>query len=264
MSHDYVEIARHNQSLILAETLEALAQSHAPPAELFSNAAVCYRVLALCTLLQEADTEGFAGLLCKAGQARLAFLELASQGTRRYEPGFLLASDNCGFSDALASGDLDTARAIARLSPARHGQDLEYEEDFLFTRFLHLWVLAPRDTAGLELALERWASVVEEGDPDTRLSACRALMEKSPDRFSLALQALVTERKREYRAYRKQLDFDEEVAATTGKVYLDGLALLRLAELEGLGPLPAYELLPELARIPLGTPLPGPQAWRVG
>ncbi|MCY1043639.1 hypothetical protein OV208_20135 [Corallococcus sp. bb12-1] len=264
MSHDYVEIARHNQSLILAETLEALAQSQESPAGLFSNAAVCYRVLALCTLLQGADTEGFAGLLCKAGQARLAFLELASQGARRYEPEFLLASDNCGFSDALASGDLDTARAIARLSPTRHAQDLEYEEDYLFSRFLHLWVLAPRDTAGLELALERWASVVEEGDPDMRLHACRELMEKNPDRFSQALQTLVTERKREYRAYRKQLDFDEEVAATTGKVYLDGLALLRLAELEGLGPLPAYELLPELARIPLGTPLPRPQAWRAG
>ncbi|RYZ43106.1 MAG: hypothetical protein EOO71_05085 [Myxococcaceae bacterium] len=264
MSHDYVEIARHNQSLLLAETLEALAHSQEPPAELFSNAAVCYRVLALCTLLQDADMEGFANLLCKAGQARLAFLERAAQGAQRYAPGFLIASDTCGFSDALASGDLDTARAIARLSPVRHAQDLEYEEDFLFSRFLHLWVLAPRDIAGLELALERWASVVEEGDPDMRLHVCRELMEKNPDRFSQAIQSLVTERRREYRAYRKQLDFDEEVAATTGKVYLDGLALLRLAELEGLGPLPAFEMLPELARIPLGTPLPGPQAWRAG
>ncbi|MCY1035241.1 hypothetical protein OV207_27590 [Corallococcus sp. BB11-1] len=264
MSHDYVENARHNQSLNLAETLEALAQAHEPSAELFSNAAVCYRVLALCTLLQDSDMEGFADLLCKSGQARLALLERTSQEEQGCEPGFLLASDNCGFSDALASGDLDAARAIARLSPTRHAQDLEYEEDFLFSRFLHLWMLAPRDIAGLELTLERWAIVVEQGDPDMRLHACRKLMEKDPDRFSQALQTLVAERRREYRAYRKQLDFDEEVAATTGRVYLDGLALLRLAELEGLGPLPAYELLPELARIPLGTPLPGPQAWRAG
>ena len=264
MSHDYVEIARHNQSLILEETLEALAQSDDPPADLFSNAAMGYRVLALCTLLQEADTEGFADLLCKAGQARLAFLERASQGTQRYAPECLLSSDNCGLSDALAAGDLKTARAIARLSPTRHAQELEYEEDFLFSHFLHQWLLAPRDSAALELTLTRWATVVEEGDPDMRLLVCRELVAKDLERFSQALQALINERRREFRAYRRQLDFDEEVAATTGKIYLDGLALVRLAELEGLGPLPEYEMLPALARIPLGTPLPGLGAWLRG
>ena len=122
----------------------------------------------------------------------------------------------------------------------------------------------PHDSAVLELTLTRWATVVEEGDPDMRLPVCRELVAKDPGRLAQALQALINERKRELRAYRKQLDFDEEVAATTGKVYLDGLALLRLAELEGLGLMPDFEMLPALARIPLGTPLPGPGAWLRG
>lgn len=261
MSHDYVDLARYNQTLVLGSILQALSQPGEVRAEHFLTAAVCYRVLGVCVLLQEADVEGFAAHLDKAGQARLALLEYAASVQPPLAPEDILASDNVGFSDALAAGDLKLARAIARRSPELHAAGLEYEEDFLFSRFLHLWVGEPRDEKDVRLLLERWEQVVEPG-ADLRLDICQSLYTRNADRLADSIQALIEERKREMREYRKQLDFDPEVAATTGKIYIDGLALLRLAELEGLPSLPAYELHPPLARVPHGTPLPREGAWR--
>lgn len=262
MSHDYLDVARYNQSLVLQEALQALASSVAPRAAVhFSNAATCHRVLAICRLLQDADVEGFAHGLCKAGQARLALLEGVAQGAVSAGPESLIASDNAGFSDALAAGDLDTARAIARLSASRYAQGLEYEEDFLFSRFLHLHVLAPQDMEAQARLLERWEKVVDSGDPDLRLGVCQALHAADAGRLPDAFQALVDARGREFRQYRKQLDFDPEVAATVGAVYLDGLALARLAGLASLPVPEAMEWLPALARVPLGMRLPARGDW---
>lgn len=261
MSHDYLEMARYNQSLVLQETLEVLAASPSPESMHFSNATVCHRVLAICWLLQDADVEGFAHGLCKAGQARLALLERVARGDVSADPELLVASDNAGFSDALAAGDLDTARAIARLSARQHAQGLEYEEDFLFSRFLHLQVLEPRERETQARLLERWEQVVDSGDPDLRLGVCQALHAADAGRLPDAFQALVDARAHEFREYRKQLDFDPEVAATVGKVYIDGLALARLCELASLPVPEALELLPALARVPLGIRLPASGAW---
>ncbi|MFE8605117.1 hypothetical protein [Archangium violaceum] len=261
MSHDYVDLARHNQTLVLGSVLQSLSQPGAARAEHFLTAAVCYRVLGVCVLLQDANVEGFAAHLAKAGQARLSLLEHASRAQLPRAPEDILASDNVGFSDALAAGDLKLARAIALLSPQLHATGLEYEEDFLFSRFLHLWTGEPRNEKDVRLLMERWEQIVDTG-ADLRLDVCQSLYTRNADRLADSIQALIEERKHELHAYRKQLDFDPEVAATTGKIYIDGLALLRLAEVEGIPSLPAYELLPTLARVPHSTPLPKEGSWR--
>ncbi|WP_164001870.1 immunity 49 family protein [Pyxidicoccus caerfyrddinensis] len=225
-----------------------------------SNVCVAYWVLGICALLQKADVEAFAGLLCKAGQARLHLLALAE--TLPLPPERLPGSDNIGFSDALAVGDLVTARSIARLSTRRHLEGVEYEEDFLFSQFLRQLLGYPRAPDALHRVLARWEEVLE-GGADPRREACQSLLEKDADGFRAAFEALLRERKREFSEYGRRLDFDAEVGATTGKIYMDGLALLRVAELEALPPLPALEQVPPLARVPLGTPLPAADAWRV-
>ncbi|RYZ32318.1 MAG: hypothetical protein EOO72_15490 [Myxococcaceae bacterium] len=109
--------------------------------------------------------------------------------------------------------------------------------------------------------LARWEDVLE-GGADPRREACQALLEKDANGFQTAFEALLRERKREFSEYSRRLDFDAEVGATTGKLYVDGLALLRVAELEAMPPLTALEFVPLLARVPLGTPLPAADAWR--
>lgn len=262
MSHDYVDVARHNMTLGLESSLEALSLPGEAVAEHFSVVSLCYRVLALCSLLHDADVEEFTTRLCKAGQARLAFLNMATDN-HSFDRKFLVASDSVGFSDALAAGDLETARAIARLSLDEYTNGLEYEEDFLFTRFLHLMAREPQDDDALARILKRWSRLAE-GDFDAKLETCHALWKREESQFETAFKAIIDERKQDFKEYRRQLDFEPQVGATTGQIYVDGLAILRLAELEGLSTRGAYAMIPALARVPLGASLPPQDSWRLG
>ncbi|WIG92972.1 hypothetical protein [Myxococcus sp. SDU36] len=246
-------------SLTLRASLEGMARQDEHQADHVANICVAYRVLGICSLLQTANIDEFAELLCKAGQARHHLLTLARTWPLRAER--LLGSDNVGFSDALTAGDMATARAIAGLSASRYQEGLEYEEDFLFSHFLHQMLGVPRNTDALHEVLARWEAVLE-GGLDPRREACLALLQKDADGFSAAFEALVIERKREFSEYRRRLDFDAEVGATTGQLYVDGLALLRVAEWEGLPPCPPFEFAPALARVPPNTPLPRAGAWK--
>ncbi|RYZ17726.1 MAG: hypothetical protein EOO70_01090, partial [Myxococcaceae bacterium] len=125
MNHDYVDVARYNMSLTLRSSLEGMVRQDEYEADHVSNICVAYRVLGICALLQKADVEAFAGQLCRSGQARLHLLSLAK--TMPLPAERLPGSDNIGFSDALAAGDLVTARSIGRLSTHRHLEGVEYE-----------------------------------------------------------------------------------------------------------------------------------------
>ncbi|MBU8895373.1 hypothetical protein DRW03_14870 [Corallococcus sp. H22C18031201] len=259
MSHDYVDVARYNMSLSLHASVEGMALQDESLAHHISNACVTHRVLGICALLLNADADTFAASLCKAGQARHHLLTLTQ--TRAIPTELRLGSDTVGFSDALAAGDLPTAREIALLSSRHHIEGMEYEEDFLFAHFLHQMMDTRRSEDALHRVLTHWEAVLE-GGLDPRREVCHALLLKDVSAFEAAFTSLLSERKREFTEYRRRPDFDAEVGATTGRIHVDGLALLRLAELEGLPPLPALEFVPALARVPRGTPLPPAQSWR--
>jgi hypothetical protein len=50
--------------------------------------------------------------------------------------------------------------------------------------------------------------------------------------------------------------------AAEGQIFVEGLAVLRIAELKGLKISGEYPLIPEISRVPLGTPLPAEDAWK--
>jgi hypothetical protein len=260
MSLHPLDLANERYTFHLALALRNLAHGVDSPGELLFNVSNCYRILGLCALLREADTNAFAALLCKAGQARLHMLELAAAG-RAIEPSFLCLSDDVGFSAALAAGDLQTATRLAALSPRLHFADLEYEDDFLFFHVLQLMLVGPADTRAPQEALTRWREVGGSDIPP-EWDVCQALVERSEPGFVRAFDALVEERKRLMQNYRRQLDSDEEILATEAKIYVDGLAILRIAELRHIPTRSAYDLMPRIARVPLGSRLPGGEAWR--
>ncbi|HYV46038.1 MAG TPA: hypothetical protein VFA20_14310 [Myxococcaceae bacterium] len=251
MSHDYAQVARYNASLTLEECLPALGAPSPATADQLANLAIASRVLGICAILLDADQGSFATMLRQAGQARLALLRVSRQ-----PPGITpqpMTSETIGFSDALAGGDLDLAREVARLSPFRHFPGEEYEEDFLFGRALHLIALRPMDRTLLPSLLDRFEALDPSGADAAKLAVCRALAERAAPAFEEAFVELCRERDLEAQAYRKRTDFDPEVHATTFKLYVDGLAVRALARGLGLPEPPLMPMVPSLARVDVGT-----------
>jgi hypothetical protein len=258
MTHDLLELAEENYTYQLRQALAAVDARSASGEDL-ATIALSYRILGICALLREADAERFATLLCKAGQARLQLLQVAGTG-QRLPPALQAASGDVGLGAALAAGDFATAARIAALSPSTHVDGFEDEEDFLFFHFLHQLLRTPVEEDALRRTLDRWTRVVDD-EPTPYLSICQALLDADEAAFLAALEEVLEARKDSLRRYRRQLDFDRELHATEGKVYVNGLALVRLAESRGLSVPERYELLPRLARAARSPPLPE-DAWR--
>ena len=255
MSAQDLAVCISNHFTDLHQALAALATGRL---DLYFSIGVDYRMLALCALLRDADVDTYCDFLARSGQVRQHFLENVARPAGA-DPRIWCLSKDLFFPASLAAGDLETARAIAVASPRRHEPAVEYEDDFLFVHFLHRALVGtPQE---LDAILARWETVLE-GNSSARFEVCRALASSRQDELDHALHGLVSQRQRELEAYRKSLRFHAEEYAAEGHVFVDGLAVLRLAELRNLKTEPEYPLLPRAARVPLGKRLPPPGAWR--
>ncbi|NTX07401.1 hypothetical protein [Myxococcus sp. CA040A] len=224
-------------------------------------AAMCHRRLAFCALLADAQPRSFFRHLCHSAHARHQLLRLVDDG-HGADPRFLCATREFPFIDALAAGQLDLAVALAQLAARQHEPTLEYEDDFLLHHFLHQYCLKLRGvgTADLSAILKRW-EVVLEGSSDTYLELCRTLLAHQVTAFDEALQATIDARLSQFSKLTRDSGPNDELRKTEGALFMNGLALLRLAEMQGLETRREYITIPSLARLPLGLAPPPTSAW---
>jgi hypothetical protein len=205
------------------------------------------RAHALLWLLVEGDAQSCFRDLTVSAQVRRHFLRRCQKegvvdlhcACSRVEP----------FLDAVAAQSRDVARDIARLSPAAWMTENEYEDDFSYARFLHLWVAnAPpeRPVAELVALLDQMEKALE-GAASARLDVCRALLARDQEAFRDAFDLLLDERKEEVEK-RAVMAVNEPVATLDCTVFVEGLALLRLADELGFAIEAEYPGCPRLAR----------------
>ncbi|ATB43114.1 hypothetical protein CYFUS_008593 [Cystobacter fuscus] len=251
--------ARHNSAYYLRKAQAAARRAEGATAEELFTLSSCWRSLALCALLQDADADTFAEHLCRSAQARRVLLELGSRSS--VKPQLLCCTRDPGFCAALAAGHLGLAADIAARSPTRHFQGVEYEDDFLFFHFMHRLVLKPEGMDERTRLLERWKQV-EQGRPSANFEVCVALNEKAPRAFTAAFELFIDTRREQLQGYAQRMGFNPELNATEGKVFIEGLAVLRLAEFQGLPTHPSYDFIPALARFPPSNRPLSKNAWR--
>ncbi len=251
-----LSLARENGVDMLESALAAVSRRQGRDPALIAEITERYHLLAIAVLLEEADRDAFASLLALAAQAEIFLRALDLSGA----PEQLIASRAEPFSDALVAGALDAASAIARLAPQRHQDGWEYEDDFLRFHFMHRALLGD-DDAALSRVLARWERVLE-GEASCHLDVARTLAARDPEAFDAALAAAARDRTEKIEAWRKTPVYDEQLDATESAVFIHGLAAIRLAELRGISVPGEYELMPSLARVPLGAQLPPKDAWR--
>jgi hypothetical protein len=180
-----------------------------------------YRRRGIASLLLRAEAHTFHRDLQRSGAAYAAFLDWVAMGSRT-------VSKATPFFDAVASGDTAVATLIAERTATDPGLEEEYEDDFLYFRWLMGRFYLRQDSGSLDSLLNRYETLLD-GAEDVRWLICKALQSGDPQKFDAALQTLISQREADYADGMEADDFLEEEWATEGYIFVEGLALLRLA-----------------------------------
>lgn len=213
------------------------------------------RALAIMALLTEGDVNTFCHNLIRSALVRQRYLSRAHEegltsdhhfAAGRYEP----------LLDAIAASAQAVAQRLIELSPTSLREGHEYPDDFCYAQLLHQLALGkgnPDDCAPL---LERMAETIDESQP-ARLGVVSALVARTQEDFDVHFEALLNEREATIEADKERGQLEEPHVVAQRLVFIEGLALLRLATQRGLATLEEYRYCPSLARLPMTLPFPG-------
>ncbi|WP_158501977.1 Imm49 family immunity protein [Vitiosangium sp. GDMCC 1.1324] len=213
-----------------------------------------HRRIGIGSLLLLCDTEAFQSHLYRSGRALLA---LGAPADGAWPVALSRATP---FFDALAAFDLEGARELAVRAPRARRTDSEYEEDFLYVRFLMDHCLLGQPAPEAHKALDRFEAVLQ-GSEEPRLEVCQALLAREEKRFQEALQRMVSAQLKRYAHLRERGRLPQETWATEAKVCVEGLALGVLAERVGLRMPDEHPGLPSVARC-RQPPAAPPDIWK--
>jgi hypothetical protein len=165
--------------------------------------------------------------------------------------------------DAINGGFWDCARAIAQHARAEWDRNAEYEDDFLYARFLHSHFFgeAADDAAG-EQILDAYENVLE-GATDTRLDLCRAFHDEDEAAFGATLSVFLDERAERLEASVERETIGEDVWSWSRYFCSEGLALLKLAEHKRFTVGKSLSQVPEALRRHPEIEF-DPELWRTG
>lgn len=213
-----------------------------------------YRRFGISKLLFSGAPDEFYQELFKAGRAYLDYI-------RRVGRDAVLTSKGAPFFDAVACNDLAGAGKIAEAVNPRWREGEEYEEDFLYVRFLMQRFFLDADATALEQGLARYEEVLD-GQTDPRLELSRAILATEERAFDQALSVLLSNEQARLQGMVEGEKLDPDDASTVARVSVEGVALVRLGEQLGFGSLSEYPLVPDVARMFSRAVHPAPDSWR--
>lgn len=204
-----------------------------------------YRRRGIARFFMTGDAAEFLEDLQKSGTAYLYFL-------RRAAPGEIIVSKSDPLFDAICAWDLETAQSIAAiLDSVIFLPGEEYEDDYLFILFLIKRFFTRAADGVLGGLIDRMVELCD-GKPTPRVRLCGILSDRSPEEAD-PLAAILSDRIDEYDAASESLRavdaIVEEDWTTTGQLFIEGLAVIRLVERRlGIEVPQRFRLIPSLAR----------------
>ena len=244
----------------IVEQLSLMNKDNELYSELFSDICANYRRMGIAILLLEADVDAFYHCLFKSAQAFLAYLNIAktNPSTDRYH---LATGRSSPLFDAIVCQDLNTAKEISKLTRHAFSSGEEYEDDFCYFYFLMQLYFLQASSGELEKTLQQFQGAVKNHS-SARLDLCKSLLEKDEKQFNLALMDLIDAHKERFAVYRKKENELPEIIDTCSNIYIEGIALVWLAELRDMTTEKEYSLIPSIARLPMKQPYPPRDSWR--
>jgi len=210
-----------------------------------------YRALGICGVLLTGDRDAFFHCLIQSALTRKFYLMRCMDEGLLHEPA-RKASFLDPFLDAVAASQWKLAKEIAMLSPTEWLEDYEYEDDYLYAKFLHGIVdCNPTEQESLMRLLERFGHVLE-GAVSDRLEICKALLCIDKGLFDSAFGDLLEEHEvTTSKIADPKLDSvlaQEFTFEPNRRINVEALALLQIAEQRGIETDSEYKYCPSLAR----------------
>lgn len=212
------------------------------------------RALGIMMLLVDGDIDRFHHNLIRSGLVRAKFLERCNmagvtvyhQASGRFD----------GIVDTIAGGDIEMARRIAAASPNTWLPEQEYEEDFYYAQLLHRLVLPSLVSTETDELLDQFSNAVQDTQAP-RLELCDALIRGAQAPFDQAFNGLLEARENQIEKDKARGQLVEPAIAAERAVFIEGLAILRLATARGLDTRNDYSFCPSIARQKPSTAFPG-------
>jgi hypothetical protein len=210
-----------------------------------------FQALAICHFIENLDLVEFGINLRRSACARRFFLERSGEEGNTHDRCLALSRTEA-FFDALVGGSRPLAMDIAAASGAEWNPQWENEADFHYFRFLHLLLLDPRGEDADQIEALLRISRARTGKRSPRLSAGWALMDGNAKAFRESLAAMLDAKCDADRARMLKGHPDDSLFGPRSHLSLEGLALMRLAHLRGLGDaaFPKHPLCPRIALLP--------------
>jgi hypothetical protein len=206
-----------------------------------------FQAVATSRLMLSFDTVGYQKHLAFSGYG-LRYLLQRCQTEGTVDLCHLAISRTEAFFNVLAVGHTALAADIVARSPREWTPDGEYEDDYSYMAFLHHFALEPDqiDRSALEALLKRFERSLE-GAPSPRLAICRAFLERNEPAFDAAFDALLMAHESWSSSNTKYRSFDP-VVLMRSRLFMEGVALLLLAERLGFHTQAEYRFCPSIAR----------------
>jgi hypothetical protein len=249
-------MAMANASVSLSEGIGPMLTGTARPAEVLAFCA-SFRRRGIASFLVSGDPDALMRDLTCSGQAFLHALPAIPAQAQA-------ASELLPFFDALAADDVKCAQGIAAGTRSTWNPNEELEEDFVYMSLVMSLLSVATAEVKPELAerASRYQDLASGNEEDEDKSAIiQALIARDEDGFDAALGRRMRHIQKRYRRLAANLSVDEEEAATSGSVSVEGIALVRIGRMLGLATKTDYRLVPSLALRASGGPT-GDASWR--
>jgi Immunity protein 49 len=212
------------------------------------------RSLAIMVLLSKGNSDRFHHNLIRSGRLRLAYLQRVVREAAVDQHDFVSGVFD-PLVDAIAAGEIRLAQQLAWIVPLDHRPGHEYEDDHCYGQILGLLLQGRQADAEVSALLARMEAYLGRPD-DPRVGVCRALLGSDQAAFDAAFNAFLDARTRVIEADEARGELAEPPVLAQRTVYVDGLAMLRLAEMRGFGTSPDHLYCPSMARQPMVDPCP--------
>lgn len=234
----------------LAQVIEA--GPRAPLGDVFDSISDHFEALALCNLLEFANTHKFRRALVRSGHARRYYLRCC-RTENATEVRHLARSRNRAFLAALAGGSMVVVRDIVAESTHPWNPKWEYEDDFAYREFLHTLAKQPSPFPLAELtALVSQFERALEGGLSKRYDVVKAILDRDAGALGSAIEGFLEDEERRIEDERESAAVHEREVLywPNARVSVEGLALLKAGELASLAVPRELPLCPPLARLP--------------